>query len=43
MTAGGIQHLEIRQTADKLILLFNGKPVPNSRGKMGRSTAWGNC
>jgi hypothetical protein len=35
MTMGGIQHLEIRQTADKLILLFNGKPVPNLSWKDG--------
>jgi hypothetical protein len=28
MELGGIQHIEIRQTADSLILLFNGQPVP---------------
>jgi hypothetical protein len=32
---GGIQHLEIRQTADRLILLFNGKPMPNLSWKDG--------
>jgi hypothetical protein len=35
MTLGGIQHLEIRQTADKLNLLFNGKPMPSLSWKDG--------
>jgi hypothetical protein len=35
MMMGGIQHMEIRQTADKLVLLFNGKPMPNLSWKDG--------
>jgi hypothetical protein len=35
MMIGGIQHLEIRQTADKLVLLFNGKPMPSLSWKDG--------
>jgi len=35
MMLGGIQHVEIRQTADKLILMFNGKPMPSLSWKDG--------
>jgi hypothetical protein len=35
MMLGGIQHVEIRQTADRLILLFNGKPMPSLSWKDG--------
>jgi hypothetical protein len=35
MMIGGIQHLEIRQTADKLVLLFNGEPMPSLSWKDG--------
>jgi hypothetical protein len=35
MMLGGIQHLEIRQTADKLVLLFNGEPMPSLSWKDG--------
>jgi hypothetical protein len=35
MMLGGIQHLEIRQTADKLVLLFDGKPMPSLSWKDG--------
>jgi hypothetical protein len=35
MMLAGIQHLEIRQTADKLVLLFNGEPTPSLSWKDG--------
>jgi hypothetical protein len=35
MMLGGIQHVELRQTADKLILLFNGEPMPSLSWKDG--------
>lgn len=35
MMLGGIQHMEIRQTADKLVLLFDGKPMPSLSWKDG--------
>jgi hypothetical protein len=41
MMLGGIQHLEIRQTADKLILLFNGKPTPSLSWKDGSLDSMG--
>jgi hypothetical protein len=35
MMMGGIQHIEIRQTADRLVLLLNGQPMPNLSWKDG--------
>ena len=35
MMLGGIQHVEVRQTADKLQLLFNGEPTPSLSWKEG--------
>ena len=35
MMLGGIQHVEVRQTADKLQLLFNGQPTPSLSWKEG--------
>ncbi len=41
MMLGGIQHLEIRQAADKLVLLFNGKPMPSLSWKDGSLDSMG--
>jgi hypothetical protein len=35
MMLGGIQHIEIRQTADRLVLLVNGQPMPSLSWKDG--------